>query len=157
MVEAHESEDNRIRLVIFLDGPLIQNMDMKLADLRIAHSTLMAAATDWYSSRLADRYRILTMDDLPQLPERPEMTNWPSQGTTAHFLLQPIHYDLLEKHMLEERLLDPGEAGKKILQCYLHGVGTAELDIDEIRSRYETDEHGFYNPPPPRPDPRSEG
>jgi hypothetical protein len=148
--------EDRISVPIFLDGPLIQNADIKASDLNVPITVLMAAAIDWYSTKLADRYRILGMDDLPQLPERPEMTNWPSQGTTAHFLLQPVDYDKLEKYMTEEGLLDADETGKKVLQCYLHGVGTGELEIDEIRSRYEADEHGFIRPEPPLPDPRDE-
>lgn len=155
--ESPELDDNLVRLVLYLDGPLIRNMDVKLADLRTTHSTLMTAALDWYSTQLADQYRILRMDDLPQLSERPEMTNWASGGTTAHFLLEPLDYERLETHMFGEGLLDVGEAGKKILQCYLHGVGTSELDITEIRSRHQTDEYGFYHAPAPPSDPRVEG
>jgi hypothetical protein len=157
MAEAsHEVSDDRVRLAIRLDGPLIQNMDIKAADLQVPMTTLLAAAVDWYSTELGNPYRVLTMDELPALPYRPEMTNWPSAGTTAHFLLQPEDYERLEQHMALEKLT-PEEAGVKVLQCYLFGLQADELDIEQIRSRYDTDDHGFYRPDPPLPDPRDLG
>jgi hypothetical protein len=151
----HERADDRIRLVVFLDGPLTRNMDVKAADLQVPTTALMGAAIDWYSTELADPYRILTMDELPPLPDRPESTNWPSNGTTGHFLLPPEDYAILERHMEAEKL-SAEECGVKALRCYLFGVQADELDVDEIRGRYDTDEYGFIHSEPPLPDPRDE-
>ena len=151
-----KEEDPRIRLVLKMDGPLIRNMDAKAADLRVPTTTVLRSAIDWYDGPMADEYRALTMEELPELPALLEKNNWPTNGTDVYFLLQPKDYSMLEQHMVQE-VLSPEDAGTKILTCYLSGVENI-ISLDSAREKSRRDEFGFTRPvfTPPRPDPRDE-
>ncbi len=135
---------------------MIQNADVKAADLQIPVTRVMLSALDWYSSEPADPYRPLPLDELPKLPSRPEMTNWPSTDTTASLLVDPNDFSRLEQLAREEQL-PIGDLARKAVICYLFSTKTDELDINEIHERGERDEYGFRRPDPPLDDPRDIG
>jgi hypothetical protein len=141
---------NDIRTEIDLEGELVQNMEVKAADLSIAISQIVDVALDWYDLPVADAYRQLTLNELPILPNRPEITTFPKNGTKTYLSVE--QGQRVKNHSDNEGITEK-ECGTKIIGCY--ATRADELDPGEISEREFKDEFGFTHQQPAT-DPRND-